>query len=187
MILAIDFEGRVEPMSANGARRNPGRISTQAGRSRLRFSRRWISAVLVAVVLLSCAQSVSHDEVSAAKTALEFARTVLLDKNPQAGYKMLSQGGKRHVPLDKFQQTIAAMHPRSYPTKVSALEFEPMAGEKAIYVFLTGWNEQEQFSYRITLEGTAATGYRVLKIDKGMSFPTLTNQKQPLKPPLSIP
>ena len=70
---------------------------------------------------------------------------------------------------------------------MTALEFEPMAGEKAIYVFLTGRNEDQQFSYRVTLEGTAATGYKVLKVDQGMSFPTLTNQKQAFKPPLSIP
>ncbi|HEY7716577.1 MAG TPA: hypothetical protein VIE90_18835 [Candidatus Binatia bacterium] len=146
----------------------------------------WITAVLT-IAVVSCAESVKHDEVAAAKTALDFARTVFLEKNPQKGYEMLSQGGKRHVPLDKFRQTIAAMHPRNYPTKVTALEFEPMAGEKAIYVFLTGRNEDQQFSYRVTLEGTAATGYKVLKVDQGMSFPTLTNQKQAFKPPLSIP
>jgi hypothetical protein len=91
------------------------------------------------------------------------------------------------VPIDKFKQSITAMHPRDYPTKVTAQEFEPMAGEKAIHVFLTGRNDQEQFSYRVTLEGTAASGYRVLKIDQGTSFPTLTNQKRALKPPLSMP
>jgi hypothetical protein len=146
--------------------------------------RYWIAAALV-VALTSCAESVQHDEVSAAKSAIEFARVVFFEKNSEKGYEMLSDGGKRHVPLDKFKQTIAAMHPRDYPNKVTAREFEPMAGEKAIYIFLTGENTDEQFSYRVTLEGTAATGYKVLKVDQGMTFPSLSNQKQSFKPPLS--
>jgi hypothetical protein len=148
--------------------------------------RQWIGTVLV-IVLAGCAESIKHDEVAAAQGALEFARVVLLEKNPAKGYEMLSEGGKRHVPLDKFKQTIAAMHPRAYPNKMTALEFEPMSGEKAIYIFLTGRNADEQFSYRVTLTGTAATGYRVLKIDQGMSFPSLSNQKQAFKSPLTIP
>gem|GEM_PF-560847 len=144
-------------------------------------------SLALVVTLTSCAESVKHDEVSAAKSALEFARVAILDQNVDKGYELLSEGGKRHVPLDKFKQTIAAMHPRDYPNQVTAREFEPMAGENAIYIFLNGRNEDQQFSYRVTLEGTAVTGYRVLKIDQGMSFPTLSNQKQTLKPPLSIP
>ena len=156
------------------------------GARKRRSLRLWIGAALV-VVLAACAESVKHDQVSAAERALEFARVVLLEKNLAKGYEMLSEGGKRHVPLDKFKQTIAAMHPRGYPEKVTALEFEPMSGEKAIYIFLAGRSADEQFSYRVTLEGTAATGYRVLKIDQGMSFPSLSNQKQAFKPPLTVP
>ena len=69
----------------------------------------------------------------------------------------------------------------------TATEYEPMSGEKAIYIFLKGQNRDEQFAYRVTLEGTAAAGYRVLKIDQGMAFPTLSNQKKAFEPPLSVP
>jgi len=155
-----------------------------------RYMRRVVASLQIiafAVTVAACAESVKHDEVSAAKGALEFARVVLIENNLTEGYEMLSEGGKRHVPLDKFKQSIAAMHRSEYPERVTALEYEPMAGEKAIYIFLTGQNNHEQFSYRVTLEGTAATGYKVLKIDQGMTFPTLSNQKQSLKPSLSIP
>ena len=53
-----------------------------------------------------------------------------------------------------------------------------MAGEKAIYIFLRAQNGDEQVNYRVTLEGTAATDYKVLKIDQGAGFPTLSNQKR---------
>ena len=138
--------------------------------------------------LMACAETVKHDEGLAAKRALEFARVVFFEKDLDKGYTLLSENAKRHIPLDKFKQTIKAMHPNGYPDRVTAIEYEPMAGEKAIYIYLTGRNADDQsFNYRITMEGTAAADYKVLKIDQGGGFPTLTNQKQPFKPVISIP
>ncbi|MGH7872426.1 MAG: hypothetical protein ACREQO_09425, partial [Candidatus Binatia bacterium] len=142
---------------------------------------------LLVLAFAGCVDSVRHDETLAAKRALDFVRAAFIDKNLDKAYGMLSDGGKRHVPLDKFKQSIAAMHPRGYPTKVTAIEYEPMAGEKAIYIFLKGQNSEEQFGYRITLEGSADTDYRVLKVDQGSGFPTLSNQKRAFTNPPSVP
>ena len=141
--------------------------------------------LLLALTLAGCAESVKHDETRAAKRALEFGQLVFFDKNLDKGYDLLSDGGKRHVPRDKFKQSMAAMHPRNFPTRLSAMEYEPMADEKAIYIFVTGQNNDEQFNYRFTMEGTAATDYKVLKIDQGSGFFTLSSRKQPFKPPLT--
>jgi len=138
--------------------------------------------------LLACAETIQHDENLAAKRALEFARVIFREKNLDKGYALLSDNAKRHIPLDKFKQTITAMHPRGYPDRVTAVEYEPMAGEKAIYIFLSGRDADDiSFNYRVTMEGTAATDYRVLKIDQGGGFPTLSNQKRPFKPAISMP
>jgi len=147
------------------------------------------SLILALIATIAgCAESVKHDEALAAKRALEFARVVFLDKDLDKGYTLLSDNGKRHIPLDKFKQTITAMHPRGYPDRVTAIEYEPMAGEKAIYIFLTGRNADDQsFNYRVTMEGTADTDYKILKIDQGGGFPTLSNQKRPFKPAIGIP
>ena len=99
----------------------------------------WRLSLLV-LALAGCVGSVRHDETLAAKRALEFVRVAFIDKNLDRAYEMLAAGGKRHVPLDKFKQSMAAMHPRGYPSKVTAVEYEPMAGEKAIYIFLRGQN-----------------------------------------------
>ena len=128
-----------------------------------------------------------HDETLAAKRALEFTRVAFIDKNFDKAYELLSAGGKRHVPLDKFKQSIAAMHPRGYPTKLTAIEYEPMAGENAIYIFMKGQNSEDQFGYRITLQGSADTDYRVLKVDQGSGFPSLSNQKKAFTNPPSAP
>jgi hypothetical protein len=148
-------------------------------------SRVFFLAFALTTLLSSCAGAVKHDEVRAARRALEFARLVLFEKNFDKGYDLLAGGGKRHVPRDKFKQSIAVMHPRGYPTKLTATEYEPMADENAIYIYVKGQNSEEQFSYRLTLEGSAATDYRVLKIDQGTGFFTLASRKQPFKPPLS--
>jgi hypothetical protein len=144
-----------------------------------------VITIALVVTLASCAESVKHDEVRAAKQALEFARILFFEKDLDKAYDLLADSGKRHVPRENFKQSIAAMQPRNYPTKVTAIEYEPMADEKAIYIFLTGQNNEEQFSYRFTMEGTAASGYKVLKIDRGTGFFTLASKKQPFKPPLT--
>ena len=147
----------------------------------------FLGLALVVLAFVGCVGSVRHDEALAAKRALEFVRAAFIDKNLDKAYEMLSDGGKRHVPLDKFKQSIAAMHPRGYPTKVTAIEYEPMAGEKAIYIFMKGQNSEDQFGYRITLEGSADTDYRVLRVDQGSGFPSLSNQKRAFTNPPSAP
>jgi hypothetical protein len=142
-------------------------------------------AALALTMLAGCAESVKHDEILAAKRALEFGQAVFVEKNLDKGYALLADSGRRHVPRDNFKQSLAAMHARGYPTKLSATEYEPMAGEKAIYIFVRGQNSEEQFMYRLTMEGSAAAEYRVLKIDQGTGFFTLSNKKQAFKPPLT--
>ncbi len=147
----------------------------------------FVRLLMVVLAFVGCAGSVRHDETLAAKRALEFTRVAFIDKNLDKAYELLSDGGKRHVPLDKFKQSIAAMHPRGYPTKLTAIEYEPMAGENAIYIFIKGQNSEDQFGYRITLQGSADSDYRVLKVDQGSGFPSLSNQKKAFTNPPSAP
>jgi len=53
-----------------------------------------------------------------------------------------------------------------------------MSGEKAIYIFLTGENSGEDFYYKLTMEGTAATDYRVSILDRGSGPYPPSNEKQ---------
>ena len=153
-------------------------------------AKRWnlccLTALALGIVMIAgCAESVKHDEVLAAKRALEFGQLAFVEKNFDKSYDLLSDGGKRHVPRDKFKQSLTAMHARTFPTKLAAIEYEPMADEKAIYIFIRGQNSEDQFNYRLTMEGSATIGYKVLKIDQGTGFFTLSNKKQAFKPPLT--
>jgi hypothetical protein len=149
--------------------------------------RRLLIIGLLTLALASCAGTVKHDETLAAKRAIEFAQFVFIDKNFAKGYELLSDGGKRHLSLEKFKETLTRMHPRSFPTKVTATEFQPMPGEKAIWIYLAGQNAEEQFQYRLTMEATDTGDYRVLTFDTGVvgrMFSPLS-EKQPFKTTIS--
>jgi hypothetical protein len=149
--------------------------------------RRLLIIGLLTLVLASCAGTVKHDETLAAKRAIEFAQFVFIDKNFAKGYELLSDGGKRHLSLEKFKETLTRMHPRSFPTKVTATEFQPMPGEKAIWIYLAGQNAEEQFQYRLTMELTDKGDYKVLTFDTGVvgrMFSPLS-EKKPFKTTIS--
>lgn len=126
----------------------------------------WRHSLILAVSLAGCIESVDHDPASARKKAEEFAQVVFVKQDIENGYALLAEGTRRYVSPDQFKAVVSKMHPRGFPKTVTALEYEPMPGEKAIYVFLTGDQSGEHFYYRLTMEGTASTGYRVLRLDR---------------------
>jgi hypothetical protein len=119
------------------------------------------------MILFACAESFEHDQNLAAKRAEEFAQVVFVRQDFENGYAMLSDSGKRYVPLEKFKETVIKSHPRNYPTKIAATDYEPMSGEKAIYIYLAGETAGEQFNYTLTLDGSAATDYKVIRFSRG--------------------
>jgi hypothetical protein len=118
------------------------------------------------MVLFACAKSFEHDQTMAAKRAEEFAQMVFVRQNFEHGYALLSDSGKRYVSLEKFKETVVKSHPKNYPTRIAATDYEPMSGEKAIYVYLTGENTGEQFKYTLILDGTAASDYKVTRFSR---------------------
>jgi hypothetical protein len=123
----------------------------------------------VAVLLFACAKSFEHDPKMASKRAEEFAQVVFVRRDFDKGYAMLSESGRRYVSLEKFKETVTKSHPRNYPIRITATDYEPMSGEKAIYIYVSGEDGAEQFNYTLTLEGTAATDYKVTRFSRGGS------------------
>lgn len=119
------------------------------------------------ITLLGCAESFEHDPVLAGRRAVEFAQVAFVKHDVEKGYVLLSDSAKRYVSVEKFKETLSRLHPRAFPTSVSATEYEPMHGEKAIYIYLIGENSGERFYYRLTMEGTAGTDYRVFRLARG--------------------
>src|SRR3989442_7181416 len=137
-----------------------------------------LSPLVLVIGLAGCVKSISHDEVSAGKSAVEFAQVAFVKRDAEKGYALLSDSTRRYVSLEKFKEVLSRLHPKAFPTSVTAIEYEPMPGEKAMYVFLQGENSGEHFYYRLTMEGTAATGYRVLRLDRASSPYPSSDRKQ---------
>jgi len=167
------------------AHKEAGRIFSSPALSHLHRRSPQISFFVLGSILglLGCAGKAVHDEALAAKRAVEFAETVFVQNDIEKGYRLLSDGIRRHVPIAKFKETVTRMHPKGYPTSVTAREFEPMpGGEKAIYIFLTGDGSGDRFDYKLTLEGSPATDYRVTNLEPGTSSRLLMeHRKTPLK------
>jgi hypothetical protein len=129
--------------------------------------RRLFFFLFVVLGLVSCTNSIKHDEVLAGKRAVEFAQVAFVQQDVERAYTLVSNSTKRYVPLDKFRETVIRLRPNGRPSGVVATEYEPMPGEKAIYIYITVTNLDEQVDYTLTMDGTAATDYRVSKITRG--------------------
>ena len=134
--------------------------------------------LVFAVGLMSCVDTINHDASSAGKKAEDFAQVVFVKQDVENGYGLLADGTKRYVSREQFKAVLSKLHPKAFPKTVTALEYEPMPGEKAIYVFLTGENSGEHFYYRLTMEGTATTGYKVLRLDRASQPYPPSNEKK---------
>lgn len=138
-------------------------------------------SLLTLVWLSGCAESQKHNENLAAQRAVEFAQTVLIEKNFDQGYQLLSDGGKRHISPDKFKDTMMRLHPRGFPTRVTAKEYQAMPGENALWIYLIGHGTGDEFQYRATMETTASGDYKVLSLDSGgvgRLFPASRDKKE---------
>jgi hypothetical protein len=139
----------------------------------------WVR-LFFASALMGCAESFDHDELSAGNRAVEFAQVSFVDQDFNTGYGLLSDAARRYVSREKFIETISRLHPRTRPRTVMALEYEPMAGEKALYVYLIGESADERFYYMLTMEGTAASGYKVSSLARGDGPYPPSNRKKKL-------
>jgi hypothetical protein len=134
-------------------------------------------------LLFACDEPVEHDPKTAGKRAEEFAQVVFVRQDFDRGYAMLSESGKRYVPPEKFKETVIKSHPRNYPTRIAATDYEPMTGEKAIYIYISGENAGEKFNYTLTLDGAAANDYKVTRFSRGADAGRYDagGSRQPLK------
>lgn len=136
--------------------------------------------------LVGCStRIINHDENSAGKSAIEFAKKTFIAQDFQSGYQLLSENGKRFIEPTRFEQAVRQIHPTSFPTIVTAKEYEPIPGKKLINIFLEGDSISEKFYYRIALEGTSETGYHVEGFYRGKTPYPPSNFRQNLKIPLT--
>lgn len=145
--------------------------------------------VAVSIILCSvpaCVTVIAHDEQIAANAATKFAQIAFVDRDGPKAHGLLSPSVAEQLPGDKLSEMIVKMHPKSFPTRVTAVEFEPMPGQKGMLIYLKGTGEGEDFHYRFVMEGDAPSGYRVSGLFRG-SGPYPPSNRRPLNPNQQIP
>jgi hypothetical protein len=141
----------------------------------------WVAVAIICCGLASCVSVIAHDEKAAAKSATEFAQAAFVARDYPKAHGLLAPRSQSDIPLDKLIEAIAKMHPKSFPTKVTAIEFEPIPGKKGMNIFVQGEGEGEEFFYRLVMEGDKTAGYRVTGLLRG-NGPNPSTNKRPLTP-----
>lgn len=122
----------------------------------------WVLALIV--VCPSCAPNVrilKHDPNTAAREAEKFAGLAFVERDFQRTHAMLSPNMQKEYSPEKLETEIVKVHPSGYPTSIAAAEFEPIPGQAAINIFLTGEGDSQKSYYRIFMVGTVDSGYSV--------------------------
>lgn len=137
--------------------------------------------VLLAIAALGCnARVLSHDPQTAAGAALQFARLSFVQGDLDGSYTLLWDDTKKALPPGKYREAVSAMHPGSRPLNLTATEFEPVPGQEMMYIFLHGQNGSESFYYRLVMQGTVRTGYKVAGLFRGSGSYPASNMRQKL-------
>ena len=115
------------------------------------------------LVLAACSPSVNvlnHSASLAAQEAQRFAQVALIEHDFQKAYGMFGENGKTAVSFDQFTEAVRSSHPIAFPLSVTAIEYEPIPGQRGMNIYLYGENGNEKFYYRFVMDGVKETATR---------------------------
>jgi hypothetical protein len=115
----------------------------------------WIAACSPTMSILN------HSPSLAAQEAQRFAQAALIERDFQKAYGWFGEGGKAAASFDQFTEALRSSHPMAFPQSVTAIEYEPIPGQRGMNIYLFGENGNEKFYYRFAMEGVKETGYKV--------------------------
>ncbi len=121
----------------------------------------------IAVAALAGCNVLSHDPEAAARRAAEFAVVAFVQNDANGSFALLADDMKKATSPEAYRRALSQMHPALHPLSVTATEFEPIPGQKGMSIFLRGENASESFFYRLAMQGTSDTGYRVAGLFRG--------------------
>lgn len=124
---------------------------------------------------------IHHSEALAAQQAVRFVEVAFIRNDYEQAYLLLSKNFRKNFSFEKFKSLCEEIHPKYFPAVIRATHFEPMPGQKAMYIFLCGEKRKEKLYYRIIMEGTKQTNYKVFGIHRSESPYLPSKLRQPLK------
>ena len=110
-------------------------------------------------------KAVGRDERNMAfNCALNFAEVAFFQQNYRKAYLLISEDCKKT--FEEFCSGIDNLHPKGFPIAVRATEYEPIPGQEKINIFLYGKNSDEEFYYRLVMQGACETSYKVFFLER---------------------
>ncbi|MHC4571064.1 MAG: hypothetical protein ACYS0C_03160 [Planctomycetota bacterium] len=123
------------------------------------------SAMVLMVIGCKPKTKVGRDERNMAfDRALDFAEVVFFQQNYKKAYLLISKDCEET--FEEFCSGIDKLHPKGFPIAVRATEYEPIPGQEKINIFLYGGNGDEEFYYRLVMEGTCERSYKVFSLER---------------------
>lgn len=104
----------------------------------------------------------------AASAAIRFAKVAFVERDYENARRLLPPEVDRQFGPKELKNMIEEMHPRYFPSIVTATEYEPVLETKFINIFLVGENTSEgnnnRIYYRLVLGGSPTEGYKVYEM-----------------------
>ena len=121
-----------------------------------------LSLGLFIFFFFACSKPPPHDEVLAGKRALEFSEAAFVRRDYADAYELLSDKAKAYQSIENFKKAVGRLELDASPTNLKVTGSEPLPGEvNALDIILVEQNTSKPFAYRVTMERTPASDYRV--------------------------
>jgi len=132
------------------------------------LSRRFLAILLAGGVLLAAgcgvaprASVLNHSPSAAAAIAQRYVDLLLVRKDADAAYGLVDADARARVSVETLQEAVAKAPGYGQVTSVQAVEYQPVPGQPAMDIFLTGSAGGRTFYYAVRLSGTRDEGYLV--------------------------
>jgi signal recognition particle receptor subunit beta len=139
-----------------------------------------LTVVIIALSSACTFNASKQNPEKAAASAVEFAKVAFIDRNVDKAYSLLDPEFQAIAPKEKLNEALAVVNAPTTPTTVTATEFEPVAGQDGMMIYLIGENGSEKFYYRLGMKGTEEKGYKVAGIFRNPEQYPPSELKQPL-------
>jgi hypothetical protein len=130
--------------------------------------RRLAAFLLTGAVLLlaGCAvapqvRTLNHSPSSAASVAQRYVDLLVVQQNVDAAYALVDTDARARISSTELKDAVTKAPGYGLVTSIQATEYQPVPGQPAIDIFLTGSGGGATVYYVVRLSGTADKGYQV--------------------------
>jgi hypothetical protein len=131
----------------------------------------------------SCAYEFRHDDAAAARVAERLVYTLAVEKDVPTAYNMIDPASRQGLSLVGLERAIQGSSWYGKVNIVTATHYEPVPGEAAVDIFLTGTGNGRQYYFVVRLSGTADKGYRPAHFAESDQPLPASSMREPLSQP----